>query len=179
MGITTTNSDAHAKTMKMLRDWGQDRKYNHLLEGYNYRMDGIQGACLRVKLRHLEDWTEGRRKVAARYLAALGGDKKFQLPEELPGRRHVWHIYAVRVAQRDRVLEQLRQAGIGAGVHYPVPIHLQGAFAGLGHRRGDFPNAERAADEMISLPIYPGITADQQERVASVLRRAVLLEGGG
>lgn len=171
-GGATTNSEAHAKTMKMLRDWGQDRKYNHLLEGYNYRMDGFQGACLRVKLRHLEEWTEGRRKVAARYLAALGGDKKFRLPEELPDRRHVWHIYALRVADRDTFMKWMAERGIQTGIHYPTPVHLQPAFAGLGYGKGAFPISEKAAAEVVSLPMFPELTEEDQNKVIAALKEA-------
>ena len=171
-GGATTNSEAHAKTMKMLRDWGQDRKYNHLLEGYNYRMDGMQGACLRVKLRHLEDWTEGRRKVAARYLAALGDDKRFRLPEELPDRRHVWHIYALRVADRDTFMKWMGERGIQTGIHYPTPVHMQPAFKVLGYEKGQFPHSEKAADEVVSLPMFPELSEDDQNKVIAALKEA-------
>jgi dTDP-4-amino-4,6-dideoxygalactose transaminase len=171
-GGATTNSEAHAKTMRMLRDWGQDRKYNHLLEGYNYRMDGIQGACLRVKLRHLEEWTEGRRKVAARYLAALGGDRKFRLPEELSDRRHVWHIYALRVADRDTFMKWMGERGIQTGIHYPTPVHMQPAFKVLGYEQGAFPHSEKAAAEVVSLPMFPELTEDDQNKVIAALKEA-------
>ena len=129
---------------------------------------------LRAKLRRLEDWNEDRRAAAGRYDALLSGVPDVVLPQTLEGNQHVWHLYAVRVPDRDRILAGLNEAGIGAGVHYPRPIHLQGAFQHLGHALGDFPVAERAADELLSLPIYPGIRPDQQERVVSVL--ASLLE---
>ncbi len=171
-GGATTNNDETARIMKMLRDWGQDRKYNHLLEGYNYRMDGMQGACLRVKLRHLEAWTEGRRAVAARYLAALGNDRKFRLPEELPDRRHVWHIYALRVADRDTFMKWMGERGIQTGIHYPTPVHLQPAFKVLGYEKGAFPHSEKAAAEVVSLPMFPELSEDDQNKVIAALKEA-------
>lgn len=171
-GGTTTNREELAKTMRMLRDWGQDRKYNHLLEGYNYRMDGMQGACLRVKLRHLEEWTEGRRRVADRYKAALGGDARFRLPEELPERRHVWHIYALRVADRDTFMKWMLERGIQTGIHYPTPVHLQPAFKALGYEKGSFPVSEKAAAEVVSLPMFPELTEEDQNKVIAALKEA-------
>src|SRR5262249_51851337 len=146
--------------VRMLRDWGQDGKYNHRLKGFNYRMDGVQGAVLGVKLRYLEAWTEARRQVACWYAEALKEIPGIELPPKLSGRRHVWHIYAFRVpAQyRDTIVEGLRQRGIGVGLHYPRPVHLQPCFADLGYQSGDFPIAEQQALAEISLPMYPEIT---------------------
>jgi dTDP-4-amino-4,6-dideoxygalactose transaminase len=171
-GGATSNSAAHDKTMRMLRDWGQDRKYNHLLEGYNYRMDGMQGACLRVKLRHLEAWTEGRRRVADRYREALGNDERFRLPAEVEGRRHVWHIYALRVADRDTFMKWMLERGIQTGIHYPTPVHLQPAFKVLGYEKGAFPHSEKAADEVVSLPMFPELTPEDQDKVIAALKEA-------
>jgi dTDP-4-amino-4,6-dideoxygalactose transaminase len=168
-GAVVTDDDGHAAQLRMLRDWGQDRKYNHLHKGFNYRMDGIQGAILAVKLRYLEGWTEARRRVAQWYAEALAGIPEIELPCELSGRRHVWHVYALRVPaeHRARILEALKNHGIGAGLHYPVPVHLQPCFADLGYGPGDFPVAELHAKRELSLPIYPEMT---QSMVAEVSR---------
>ena len=128
---------------------------------------------LGAKLGRLRLWNEQRREAARRYDALLAGAPGVRLPATLPGNEPVWHLYVVRVPRRDEVLAKLRAGGIQAAVHYPTPIHLQGAFRSLGHRRGDFPVAEAVADEVLSLPIYPGITPAQQERVAEALREAV------
>jgi dTDP-4-amino-4,6-dideoxygalactose transaminase len=128
---------------------------------------------LNAKLARLAAWNDARRTAARRYQELLAGIPGIVLPATLPGNVHVWHLYVVRVPERDRVLGRLAAAGIDAGVHYPVPIHLQGAFRDLGYRRGDFPIAEAAAGDVLSLPIYPGITAAQQERVADALRAAL------
>jgi dTDP-4-amino-4,6-dideoxygalactose transaminase len=128
---------------------------------------------LRAKLRRLAAWNEARRAAARRYDALLAGLPGVGLPATLAGNEHVWHLYVVRVPRRDHVLARLHEAGIGAGIHYPVPLHLLGAFAGLGHGPGDFPVAEAAAAEVLSLPLFPHITAAQQERVAEALARAL------
>jgi dTDP-4-amino-4,6-dideoxygalactose transaminase len=168
-GIVTTNNADYARTITMLRDWGQDRKYHHLLPGYNYRLEGIQGAVLRVKLRHLETWTESRRARAARYDSLLVSDG-IRTPRAAPDRRHVYHVYAIRVAERDQFQRALHQKGIQTGIHYPIPVHLQPAYADLGYKEGEFPHAEQAANEVLSLPMYPELTAEQQGQVAQALR---------
>ncbi len=174
-GAVLTSSDDVAERLRRLRNWGSDRKYHHPDPGFNSRLDTIQAVVLSAKLERLASWNEARRRAAEGYDALLRSEvPAVSLPATLPGNEHVWHLYVVRVPQRDRVLEKLRASGIEAGVHYPVPIHLQGAFAHLGLRRGSFPEAERAADEILSLPIYPGITADQQARVVEVLRDSLL-----
>ena len=167
-----TNSDDIAKSVKALRNYGSEIKYHHPLQGFNSRLDTLQATVLRAKLRRLDAWNEGRRQAAGRYAELLGeaaGAGKLSLPVTCDGNTHVWHLYVVRVAERDRVLADLHAAGIGAGIHYPVPIHLQGAFADLGKGPGSYPEAERAASEILSLPLFPQITADQQARVAEVL----------
>jgi dTDP-4-amino-4,6-dideoxygalactose transaminase len=126
-GIAVTNDAALAKTMRMLRDFGQETKYNHVLFGFNYRMESFQGAILRVKLRHLEAWTEARRTIARRYDELLGGCGVVQIPEAMPWARHVYHLYAVRVADRDDLRARLAGDGVQTGLHYPVPVHLQPA----------------------------------------------------
>ncbi len=172
-GAVTTRRDDLAMRVRELHNYGSDVKYHHPERGFNSRLDTLQAVVLRAKLARLSHWNALRADAAGRYRALLEDADGIELPGVRPGNGHVWHIYAVRVAERDRVLARLHAEGIGAGVHYPVPIHLQGAFDDLGYRSGDFPHAERAASEMISLPIYPGITADQQEQVASILKRSV------
>jgi dTDP-4-amino-4,6-dideoxygalactose transaminase len=168
-GMVLTSNEAHAKTIRMLRDWGQDRKYHHALAGYNYRMEGMQGAILRVKLRHLEQWTEQRRAHAARYAQLLEG-AGVGIPAEAPGRRHVWHIYAVRTSDREGVMKALAEQGVQTGIHYPIPVHLQPGYADPRYGKGTFPHAERAADEVMSLPMYPEMTEDHLQTVNRALR---------
>jgi len=170
-GIVVTSNDEHAKTIRMLRDWGQEQRYHHALKGFNYRMDGIQGAILRVKLRHLEAWTKARRAHAAHYNSLLSDARDVRAPVECAGRRHVYHIYAIRSRDRDGLQRALQAEGIQTGLHYPIPVHLQKAHADLGHRRGDFPQSEAAAGEVLSLPMYPELTARQVEQVASAVRQ--------
>jgi len=168
-GMIVASDERQAKTMRMLRDWGQSQRYHHEVKGFNYRMDGIQGAILRVKLRHLDAWTEARRAHAGRYMRALAGSSRARPPAELVGRRHVYHVYAVRTPERDRLRRSLEEAGIQTGLHYPVPVHLQRAHADLGHRAGDFPVSEAAAREMLSLPIFPEMTAQQIAAVVGAM----------
>ena len=139
-GMIVTNSDDQAKTMRMLRDWGQEQRYHHLLKGFNYRMDAIQGAILRVKLRHLEAWTEARRAHARRYSLLLAGSAHLRTPVEIADRRHVYHVYAVRSRDRDGLQRALSAEGIQSGLHYPIPVHLQKAHADLGYQAGRFPD---------------------------------------
>jgi dTDP-4-amino-4,6-dideoxygalactose transaminase len=173
-GAVLTTSDAIAARVRSLRNYGSERKYHHAELGFNSRLDTLQAVVLRAKLERLAAANAARRRAAERYETLLDGCDAVLRPSVLAGNEHVWHLYVVRVSRRDQVLRALHAAGIGAGVHYPVPIHLQGAFAQLGHRRGDFPVAERAADEVLSLPIFPEITAAQQERVVEALRRAIV-----
>jgi dTDP-4-amino-4,6-dideoxygalactose transaminase len=167
-GMVVTRNHEYARTVRMLRDWGQDRKYHHVLAGYNYRMEGLQGAVLRVKLRHLEAWTEARRARARRYHDLLA-DTDLRLPVEASGVRHVYHVYAVRTPERDAVATALAAEGIQTGIHYPIPVHLQPAYADEAWGRGSFPHSERAADEVLSLPLFPEMTEAQQEAVAQAL----------
>ncbi|MGB8291779.1 DegT/DnrJ/EryC1/StrS family aminotransferase (plasmid) [Rhizobium ruizarguesonis] len=168
-GIVVTNSDDQAKTMRMLRDWGQEQRYHHLLKGFNYRMDAIQGAILRIKLRHLEAWTEARRAHGRRYTLLLGGSANLRTPVEIAGRRHVYHVYAIRSRDRDQLQRVLSEEGIQSGLHYPIPVHLQKAHADLGYKAGDFPISEAAAREVLSLPIYPEMPAWHVDQVAAAL----------
>jgi dTDP-4-amino-4,6-dideoxygalactose transaminase len=167
-GIVLTSNEEYARKIRMLRDWGQDRKYHHLLPGYNYRMEGMQGAILRVKLRHLEAWTEARRAHAARY-GQLLAESGVGLPAEASGARHVYHVYAVRTRERDAVMKALAEQGIQSGIHYPVPVHLQPAYADAAWGLGSFPLAEKAADEVLSLPMFPEMTEEQLALVSSAL----------
>jgi dTDP-4-amino-4,6-dideoxygalactose transaminase len=155
----------------MLRDWGQEERYHHVLKGFNYRMDAIQGAVLRVKLRHLEAWTEARRGHARHYSALLSGSSRVHAPIEAAGRRHVYHVYAVRSSDRNALRRRLQAEGVQTGLHYPIPVHLQPAFAELGHRAGDFPQSEAAAQEVLSLPLFPELTSMQVERVAAAIEQ--------
>ena len=169
-GLVVTDSPEYTRTLRMLRDWGAEKKYEHVLKGYNYRMEGIQGAVLRVKLRHLDDWTESRREAAARYDELLV-DSGVETPPPASDARHVYHIYAVRTASRQAWQDALKEQGIQTGVHYPVPVHLQPAFADLGYRAGQFPASERAAKEVLSLPMFPELTTAQCEAVCGAVRR--------
>ena len=174
-GLVATADRALADKLRMLRDWGQSKKYNHEIKGLNYRMDGVQGAVLDVKMRHIEAWTESRRRVAALYQQALGNIAGLELPYERPGHRHVWHVYAVRVdaARRSEIIAELNEQGIGTNLHYPVPVHLQPCFSELGHKRGDFPLAEEQGDRELSLPMYPEMTERHVDEVASALKRVL------
>lgn len=169
-GMVVTNNPDYAHTMSMLRDWGQERKYHHVLQGYNYRLDELQAAILRVKLGYLEAWTTARRAHAAQYDELLIGSN-IQTPTVMPYARHVYHVYAIRTANRDRVQQLLRERGIHTGIHYPIPVHLQQAHADLGYRPGDFLHAERAAWEVLSLPMFAELDTDQIEQVAASVRQ--------
>ena len=166
--VVTKNAD-YAQTIRMLRNWGESRRYYHDLRGFNYRMEGIQGAVLGVKLKHLERWTEARRANAAAYCRHLAG-AGIVTPAEMPYARHVYHVYAVRTPERDALAAHLNAQGIQTGVHYPIPIHLQKAYADPLYRAGDFPNAEQAAAEVLSLPLFAEMTAAQIEAVAAAVR---------
>jgi dTDP-4-amino-4,6-dideoxygalactose transaminase len=172
-GAVTTGSDAVAERIRGLRNHGGVRKYEHLEIGVNSRLDGLQAVVLAAKLQVLDDWNAERAAAARRYDEMLADLDEVSTPRTVTGNEHVWHLYVVRVAERDRVLAQLNAAGIGAGVHYPAPVHLLPAFAKLGYDAGNFPVAERAAESILSLPIYPGITPAQQDRVVDELRSAV------
>jgi dTDP-4-amino-4,6-dideoxygalactose transaminase len=168
-GAVTTNNPEFARTIRMLRDWGAERKYHHELKGFNYRLEGLQGAILGIKLPYLEQWTEARRAHAARYNRLLG-DSVYTIPVEMSNRRHVYHVYAIRCTERERLQAFLTERGINTGIHYPVPIHLQPCWAELGYKAGDFPQAERAAREVLSLPLYPELQPSQQDRVVEALQ---------
>ena len=172
-GAAVTNVAAYADTMRLLRSWGERRRYEHAVRGFNYRMDGIQGAVLGVKLKYLEGWTEARRRHAAAYARALERSD-VGVPAARSDSRHVFHVYGVRVAERDTLRKSLDARGIQTGVHYPIPVHLQPAHAALGYRRGDFPVAEAVAGQILSLPIYPELTEAAIDTVAAALRECRL-----
>lgn len=168
-GITTQDSDLRDR-MVMFREHGQKKKYYHEVVGWNGRMDGIQAAVLSVKLKYLEQANNGRRRAAARYNQLLAGIPGLTLPVEASYSRHVYHVYAVRVNNRDGLMKQLGERGISTGIHYPVCVHLQDAYKDLGYKRGSFPVSEACADSYLSLPMYPELTDAQIDAVVSALK---------
>ena len=173
-GAVTTNDGELAQKIRMLRDHGQARKYYHEMEGYNGRLDAIQAGILEVKLRRLEEWNNRRREAAARYRALFEEAGLEDLPPYEPDwARAVYHLYVVRVPDRDGLIKRLAEAGIGTGIHYPIPLHLQNAYRALGRQAGEFPVCERAAAEIVSLPMFPGLRRDQQERVTEMLAQSL------
>jgi dTDP-4-amino-4,6-dideoxygalactose transaminase len=168
-GLVSTSNDEYNRTIRMLRDWGAEKKYQHVLKGYNYRMEGIQGAVLKVKLKYLEGWTEARRAAAAHYARFFAGSN-VRTPEAMPHNRHVYHIYAIRTAARAEWMEALQKQGISSGIHYPIPVHLLPAYADLGYKAGQFPHSERAAAETMSLPMFPELTVEQCQTVATAVK---------
>jgi dTDP-4-amino-4,6-dideoxygalactose transaminase len=169
-GMVITSNPEYSAAIRLLRNCGQDSKYHHVLKGYNYRMEGLQGAILRVKLRHLEAWTESRRRIAASYDKLLAGSA-VQTPQAMDYARHVYHVYALRSTRRDALRQQLTEAGVQTTINYPIPLHLQPAYSDLGYKLGDFPHAEKLAAEQISLPIYAELTQSEIEQVCAVITR--------
>jgi dTDP-4-amino-4,6-dideoxygalactose transaminase len=170
-GAITTNDLTMAKQMKMIRDHGQAKKYYHDMEGYNGRLDSIQAGWLSVKLRHLARWNEARRALAHRYHDLLAEAKEaIVAPLEAPWTKGVYHLYVVRVQDREALQANLAEAGIGSGIHYPIPLHLQKAYEHLGYKKGDFPVTERVAAEIVSLPMFPQLTHGQLEEVANKVK---------
>ena len=172
-GAVLTNDPKLAQLVRTIAAHGSDMKYVHDVVGMNSRLDTVQAVVLLAKLRRLAGWNELRRAAAARYTELLEDVSGVGIPLSMDGNVDVWHLYVVRVADRDRVMAELHEAGIGAGIHYPYPIHLTGAYAHLRRGEGSFPVAEEAAGEILSLPIYPHITAEQQEQVVDALRKSV------
>jgi dTDP-4-amino-4,6-dideoxygalactose transaminase len=160
-GAVVTGDPGLAKTMKMMRDHGSDRKYSHDIQGHNYRMEGLQGAILGVKLKYLPAWTEARRGHATLYDTLLRRVPQVTVPARMPYARHVYHLYVIRTKHREALQKHLEKKEISTGLHYPVPLHMQGVFAGLGHKPGDFPVAEACAAELLSLPMFPELTEEQ------------------
>jgi dTDP-4-amino-4,6-dideoxygalactose transaminase len=168
-GAVVTDDDQAAARMRALRDHAQGQRYHHDELGFNYRMDAFQGAILNVKLRYLEEWTESRRALAARYNELLAG-LPIELPAEVAGRRHVWHLYVARHPERDRIRTELEARGVQTGLHYPIPLHLQKAYAHLGYKEGQFPVSERIGRECMTLPLFPEMTQQQQDIVVAALK---------
>jgi dTDP-4-amino-4,6-dideoxygalactose transaminase len=168
-GAVITSDDAVADLVRKLGNWGSSEKYHHPEIGFNSRLDTVQAVVLQAKLARLDQWNQARAEAARLYDTMLDGHDRIGIPTTLEGNTHVWHLYVIRVPGRDRVLENMRDNGVGAGIHYPVPMHLQGALSHLGFGPGDFPATEKAAREILSLPMYPGINESQQERVVEVL----------
>jgi dTDP-4-amino-4,6-dideoxygalactose transaminase len=167
-GAVTTNDPELSARVRMLRDHGQDRRYRHDFIGYNYRMDGLQGAILSAKLRHLDSWNDTRRALAAEYDRRLA-DTRVTLPREVTDGKHVYHLYVIRDERRDALAEALNERGILTSQHYPVPIHLQKPFGAMGFAAGDLPVTEEVARTCLSLPLYPELTDDQLGRVVSAI----------
>jgi len=168
-GAVVTNDDAIAARLRSLRDHAQSKRYHHDEIGFNYRMDGFQGAVLGIKLKHLERWTEGRIFLAERYQKRLGGLPGLQLPRLGERRRHVWHLFVVLHPERDRIRAGLEARGIQTGLHYPIPVHLQKAYASLGGKPGDHPVAERIGRECLTLPLFPEMTIQQHDQVCDAV----------
>jgi dTDP-4-amino-4,6-dideoxygalactose transaminase len=172
-GAVTTDDEQVARTIKMLREHGQVQKYYHDLEGYNGRLDAIQAAFLRIKLRHLETWNGQRKAAANRYSELLKNTPEIALPFEPQTSRGIYHLYVIRTSDRDALAEHLKSKGIATGLHYPLPVHLQNCYREWGYGNGSFPVTEHAASEILSLPMFPGVTADQQQRVSNAIESFV------
>jgi len=168
-GAVITNDLALYEKMLRFRQHGAVVRYVHDIEGHNYRMEEIQGAVLGVKLKYLEKWTDDRRKVAQKYRDLLSNVPQVILPEEKPYAKHVYHLFVIRVPDRDKLSKHLNEKGIGTGLHYPMPLHVQKAYQYLGYKRGDFPVAEKCCSEILSLPIFPEMTDDQIQYVADTI----------
>jgi dTDP-4-amino-4,6-dideoxygalactose transaminase len=167
-GMVVTNDNALAERIRSQRDWGQEQKYHHVHKGFNYRMEGVQGAMLRVKLRYLDDWTEARRRNAQYYDERLA-DVGVQTPTAMPDVRHVYHVYAIRFAGRDALQQALQAREIQTGIHYPIPVHLQPAYAEFRDGQADLPVTEAVANELLSLPMFPELQADQIDIVCAAV----------
>ena len=167
-GMVTTNNAEFARTIRMLRDWGAEKKYMHVLKGYNMRLEGMQGAILRVKLKYLDKWTEARRACAARY-NELFANSNVVTPFASADVRHVYHIYSTRTTKRQEWMDALAAKGVQTGIHYPIAIHMLPAYEDLGYKKGEFPHAERAAAEQLSLPMFAELTPEMQEEVAAAV----------
>jgi dTDP-4-amino-4,6-dideoxygalactose transaminase len=178
-GAVTTNDPVIAQKVRLLRDHGQERKYHHEIEGYNGRLDAIQAGILRIKLQRLDAWNEKRRECARRYGELLASaEGVIRLPHEPSWKKAVYHLYVVRVSDREQLQKDLAEANIGTGIHYPVPLHRQKAYARLGYEEGDFPVAERMAAEIISLPMFPDLSDECQRRVVAEMLQSLTVKGG-
>jgi dTDP-4-amino-4,6-dideoxygalactose transaminase len=171
-GAIVTEDPALAQQVRMLREHGSVRKYEHSFPGYNFRMEGIQGAVLNAKLKYLDQWNDSRRALALQYHRLLAGSP-LTLPSETPGSRHVYHLYVVQTEDREALRQQLGQHGIETGLHYPIPLHLQEAYKSLGYKAGDFPVCERLAQHILSLPMYPELSSEAVDYVAATLHECL------
>jgi dTDP-4-amino-4,6-dideoxygalactose transaminase len=173
-GAVTTNDESIAAQIRMIRDHGQAKKYYHDVEGYNGRLDAIQAGLLHVKLQHLAKWNDQRRERAAEYKRLFeAAGNPVETPFEPSWSRAVYHLYVVRTADREGLMAHLKDAGIGTGIHYPIPLHLQKAYASMKYKAGDFPVTEKAASTIVSLPMFPNLTSAQQATVSGQVRRFV------
>lgn len=172
-GAVVTNSDAIAEVIRMFRDHGQRKKYYHSIVGWNARMDGFQGAVLSVKMKYIEAWNDSRRDHAAQYSSKLADEAGFTVPYEADYARHVYHIYSAAIQNRDEFIEYMKERGISCGIHYPVPVHLQDAYAFLGYKEGSFPVAEKSAAEQVSLPMFPELTEEQIDYTIDAIKKYV------
>ncbi|MCM3903484.1 MAG: DegT/DnrJ/EryC1/StrS family aminotransferase [Pyrinomonadaceae bacterium] len=172
-GAVVTNDGKYAEVIGRLRDHGQSQKYHHDAVGYNYRMEGMQGAVLGVKLRHLDDWNAARRRHAANYRELLA-DTGLRLLDEMPSNRSVHHIFPVFTPQRDNLVEHLKTRGVATGIHYPIPVHQQSGYRDLGYKLGDFPNTEKASSEVLSLPMYAELSSEAVREVSDSIREFCL-----
>jgi dTDP-4-amino-4,6-dideoxygalactose transaminase len=170
-GAVTTNHEQMAAKIRMLRDHGQSKKYYHDIEGYNGRLDALQAGILQVKLKHLSDWNQKRREAASRYKELLSSVDEVGLPFEPTWAKSIFHLYVVAVGERNELLDHLRAENIGQGIHYPVPVHLQKPYQSLGYWEGDFPIAERACRNLLSLPMHPYLSGEEQIRITQVIAR--------
>lgn len=168
-GVVVTNDEKAAQKIKILRNYGQSEKYHHIFQGYNHRLDTLQAAVLRVKLRYLDQWNDSRREHAQAYARLLSGVGAIALPFESPDARSVYHLYVIEVGGRDALRDRLVEQGIGCGIHYPIPIHLQPAYSELKHGRGSFPATERAAKRILSLPMFAELKEADIERTARII----------
>lgn len=173
-GMVVTNDAGLAKKVRLMRDWGAEKKHHHDIIGFNYRMDGVQGAILGVKMKYIEEWTELRRQHAKKYDELLADVNEVTMPHTGASNRHVYHIYAVQVENRDQVIQKLWDNGIGAGMHYPVPVHLAGAHSDLGYKQGNFPVTELLSSREISLPLFPEMTDEQIVQVVETLKKCLV-----
>jgi dTDP-4-amino-4,6-dideoxygalactose transaminase len=172
-GMVTTNDPEMSHKVRMMRDHGSEKRYYHEMLGWNGRLDELQAAVLRVKLPHLDAWNEQRRRLAALYTHALDGKHGIVAPTETAGNRHVYHLYVIRSSQREALKARLAEQNIGTGIHYPVPIHLQKAFAEFGPARGSLPVTEQVVETILSLPIYPELEQSNAELVAAAVLQAL------
>ena len=168
-GAITTDNEGMARHMRILRDHGQVKKYYHDMEGYNGRLDAIQAGILSVKLRHLAEWTEQRREAARRYDELFTGMRGVVAPFRPEWSRPVYHLYVIRVQDREGLQKHLSESKIDTGIHYPIPLHLQKAYEGFGYNKGDFRVTEEVAEEIVSLPMYPQLKAEQQQRIVDAV----------